>query len=50
MYTQYYKRAFLFAKSYVRDEMAAEDIASDALMRLWDALKEEAVEHPLALP
>ena len=49
LYTEYYKRAFLFAKSYVRDEMAAEDIASDALMRLWDALKAETVERPLAL-
>lgn len=49
LYTEYYKRAFLFAKSYVRDEMAAEDIASDALIRLWDTLKQETVEHPLAL-
>ena len=38
LYTQYYKRSFLFAKSYVRDEMAAEDIASESLIQLWETL------------
>ncbi len=49
LYTQYYKRSFLFAKSYVRDEMAAEDIASESLIQLWETLKRETVNIPLAL-
>lgn len=49
LYAQYYKRSFLFAKSYVRDEMAAEDIASESLIQLWETLKRETVNIPLAL-
>lgn len=49
IYTSYYKRSFLFVKSYVRDEMAAEDIVSEALINLWETSKREQVEHPLSL-
>jgi RNA polymerase sigma-70 factor (ECF subfamily) len=49
LYTQYYKNAFLFVKSYVRDSMAAEDIVSDSLIDFWQAMKREQVEFPLAL-
>lgn len=49
LYTQYYKRSFLFVKSYVRDDMVAEDIASEALIQLWETLKTETVNTPLAL-
>lgn len=48
-YTLYYKRAFLFVKSYVRDDMIAEDITSEALIHLWETSKSEDIEHPLAL-
>lgn len=49
IYTNYYKRSFLFVKSYVRDDMAAEDIVSEALINLWETSKKETVEYPLAL-
>lgn len=49
IYTSYYKRSFLFVKSYVRDDMAAEDIVSEALISLWETTKKESVEHPLSL-
>lgn len=49
IYTSYYKRSFLFVKSYVRDDMAAEDIVSEALINLWETTKKEPVEHPLSL-
>ncbi len=44
LYTDYYRKAFLFAKSYVHDEVAAEDIASDVLLKMWTILKEEQME------
>ncbi len=49
IYTNYYKRSFLFVKSYVRDDMAAEDIVSESLINLWETSKKEVVEFPLAL-
>lgn len=49
IYTSYYKRSFLFVKSYVRDDMVAEDIVSDSLLNLWEIIKKEKVEHPLSL-
>lgn len=49
IYKQYYKRSFLFVKSYVRDDMAAEDIVSDTIINLWQTIKKEQVEFPVAL-
>lgn len=49
IYTSYYKRSFLFVKSYVRDDMVAEDIVSEALINLWETSKKEIIEHPLSL-
>lgn len=49
LYTNYYRRSFLFVKSYVRDDMAAEDIVSDSLINLWETSKKENVEYPLSL-
>lgn len=46
IYTNYYKRCFLFAKSYVHDDMVAEDIASEALIKLWEMSKTEAIHKP----
>jgi RNA polymerase sigma-70 factor (ECF subfamily) len=47
-YSAHYKRTFLFAKSYVHDEWTAEDIASEALINLWETMKEHEIHHPLA--
>jgi RNA polymerase sigma-70 factor (ECF subfamily) len=49
IYTRHYKRSFLFVKSYVHDNMAAEDIVSEALISLWRAMKTGTVGNPLAL-
>lgn len=49
IYTNYYKRSFLFVKSYVRDDMVAEDIVSESLINLWETAKKESIEHPLSL-
>lgn len=49
IYTSYYRRSFLFVKSYIKDSMAAEDIVSEALIDLWNVCKKESVEHPLSL-
>lgn len=49
IYQQYYKRSFLFVKSYVREDMAAEDIVSDTLINLWQTVRKDYVEFPVAL-
>lgn len=49
LYKQYYKRAFFFTKSYVHDELAAEDIASESLIKLWEQLRKEHVRLAEAL-
>ena len=50
IYTSYYKKSFFFAKSYVHNDLAAEDIASEALIKLWEKLKAELVEEKYILP
>lgn len=35
IYERNYHRSFLFAKSYVHDDMAAEDIVVESLMKYW---------------
>ena len=51
IYTSYYKKSFFFAKSYVHDDLAAEDIASESLIKLWEKLKTEKIDYiaPLIL-
>lgn len=36
IYSTYYRKCFLFAKSYVHSIEVADDIASEAMMRLWE--------------
>lgn len=48
-YTYYYNRCFLFAKSYVHDDLVAEDIASEALIKLWELSETGEIENPLKL-
>ncbi len=45
-YDTYYKRCFLFAKSYVHDDWLAEDISSGALVKLWEISQEKTVDNP----
>lgn len=49
LYTTYYKSSFLFVKSFVRDDMACEDLVSDSLIQLWETIKKETVQYPQAL-
>jgi RNA polymerase sigma-70 factor (ECF subfamily) len=46
---QHYKKSLCFVKSYVRNDMAAEDIVSESLINLWQTMKKDVVEHPGAL-
>lgn len=45
IYMEYYQRCFLFAKSYLHDEMLSKDIASEAMITLWTAMKTEDVKN-----
>ena len=41
IYIEYYQRCFLFAKSYLHDEMQSKDIASESMITLWSTMKTE---------
>lgn len=45
VYMAYYRKSFLFVKSYVHDELVAEDIVSESLIKLWERMKRKPVEH-----
>ncbi|MDL2255541.1 RNA polymerase sigma-70 factor [Parabacteroides sp. OttesenSCG-928-G06] len=49
LYKRFYKKAFLFTKSYVHDVVVAEDITSEAILKLWEVIRREKVEYPDAL-
>ncbi len=44
IYEQNYRRSLLFTKSYVHDDMVAEDIVVESLMRYWRAISMEEGE------
>nr|WP_298647609.1 RNA polymerase sigma-70 factor [uncultured Proteiniphilum sp.] len=35
LYTEHFRKSFLFVKSYVFDDMAAEDIVSECILQTW---------------
>jgi len=39
IYSEFYRKSFLYVKSYVHEDMAAEDIVSEALIKLWERMK-----------
>lgn len=45
-YNTYYRRCFLFARSYVHDDWVAEDISSGALVKLWEMSQEKTIDNP----
>jgi len=49
IYREYYKKSFLFVKSYVNDSVTAEDIVSDSFINLWSVIKKEEVRNPVAM-
>ncbi|MDR0575897.1 MAG: RNA polymerase sigma-70 factor [Tannerella sp.] len=36
IYAEYFRRCCLYAQSYLQDQYLAEDVASEAMMRLWE--------------
>lgn len=46
-YTTHREKCFLFTKSYVHNDFVAEDIISDAFIKLWELWKNEEIENPL---
>lgn len=49
VYRQYHAVALRYVKSYVREEMAAEDIVSDSFLELWKVAGQNRVERPYSL-
>ena len=43
IYATFYRKSYLYVKSYVHDDMAAEDIVSEALINLWEMMKRETI-------
>lgn len=41
IYSAFYRKSCLYVKSYIHDDMAAEDIVSDALIKVWELMKNE---------
>jgi len=44
IYSSYYNKSFVYVKSYVHDEMAAEDIVTDSLIQVWEEMKKRVVD------
>lgn len=44
IYTAFYRKSFLYVKSYIHDDMAAEDIVSESLIRLWQQMKQQTID------
>ncbi len=49
IYERNYRRSFLFAKSYVHDDMVAEDIVAESLVKYWKIASTEGREASEAL-
>lgn len=43
-YDTYYRKCYVFAKSYIHDDLAAMDIASESLIKLWEVSKFQTLE------
>lgn len=49
IYSKYFRKLSRFAWLYVRDNYAAEDIATESMVKLWEVMNTGEVENPLAL-
>ena len=45
LYASYFQKSYLFAMSYVHNQQAAEDIASDSIIKLFESIKDKKVEN-----
>lgn len=48
IYEKYRRRCYLFIKSYVHSSTAAEDLASESLIKLWEMSKRQVLGNPAA--
>lgn len=48
-YNEFYKQSCQYVKSYVRDELVAEDIVSESLIKLWQLSLSEDIVNPKAI-
>lgn len=48
-YNEFYKQSCQYVKSYVRDELVAEDIVSESLIKLWQLSLNEEIVNPKAI-
>jgi RNA polymerase sigma-70 factor (ECF subfamily) len=48
-YTSNYRRAFMLVKRYVHDDLAAEDIVSEAMIKLWKVMQESDLDSVEAM-
>lgn len=48
IYKEYYKKSCDFVRSYVHDDMVAEDLATEALIKLWEFMKDETKDIKVA--
>lgn len=46
IYKCYYRRSYSFVKSYIHDDLVAEDIASESLIKLWEEIRRQHVNNP----
>ncbi|MDR1724257.1 MAG: RNA polymerase sigma-70 factor [Tannerella sp.] len=46
LYNKWYRKSIAFAKSFVHDEMAAEDIVCEAMLKLSQAMREKPIDKP----
>lgn len=49
LYAEFYKQSYRYVKSYVRDDLAAEDIVSESLVKLWQLSLSEDILNPKAI-
>ena len=45
LYDSYFQKSYLFVMSYVHNKQAAEDIASDSIMKLFESIKDKKIEN-----
>ncbi|MDD3728222.1 MAG: RNA polymerase sigma-70 factor [Dysgonamonadaceae bacterium] len=45
LYDKFFQKSYLFVKSYVHNNQAAEDIASDSIIKLWETIEKEEIKN-----
>lgn len=45
IYDIYYKKCYIFAKSYVHNDLVAKDIASESLIKFWEISQSQEIDN-----